>query len=145
RPNGKARSSRYPIGGGRGSPRLCRPLCMSRRKKKETVMRTLRTLLLGLAGVLLALPAIAADLGGAPPRRRLKDEPPASSLPLYSWSGLYIGVHVGYGWSDLDWTALGTTVSDNGGGWLGGGQIGYNWQRGSLVFGVEADISSSGM
>ena len=108
----------------------------------------LRALALGMgAAVMLAstaMTAMAADLGGGPPRDSLKDAPPPP-LPLYSWSGLYIGVHAGYGWSDLDWTAGGTTVGDSGAGWVGGGQIGYNWQRGALVFGVEADISGSGL
>jgi outer membrane immunogenic protein len=111
-------------------------------------MRALRALLLGIAaGVALAPAAMAADLGGGPPRRgSIKDEPlQPPPLPTYSWSGLYIGVHAGYGWTDIDWTAGGTTVNDNGGGWLGGGQVGYNWQRGALVFGVEADISGSGI
>ncbi len=110
-------------------------------------MRTLRALVLGIvAGALLAPAAIAADLGGGPARRgSIKDAPLPPSVPLYSWSGLYIGAHVGYGWSDLDWTAGGATSSDNGGGWLGGAQIGYNWQRGALVFGVEADITGSGI
>jgi outer membrane immunogenic protein len=111
-------------------------------------MRTLRALLLGVvATVVLAPTANAADLGGGPPRRSMKDAPPpppppAPEVPLYSWSGLYIGVHGGYGWSDIDWTSGATTVNDNGAGWFGGGQIGYNWQRGALVFGVEADIST---
>ena len=107
---------------------------------------TLRALALGMgAAECSSRPAaMAADLGGGPPRGSLKDAPPPP-LPLYSWSGLYIGVHAGYGWTDLDWTAGGTTVNDSGAGWLGGGQVGYNWQRGALVFGVEADISSSGM
>jgi outer membrane immunogenic protein len=117
---------------------------------KEIVMR-LCALALGIAaGIVLAPSAMmAADLGGGPPGRSIKDAPvndqPRPSLPLYSWSGLYIGVHAGHGWSDVDWTAGGTTASDTGAGWLGGGQVGYNWQRGALVFGVEADISGSGI
>jgi opacity protein-like surface antigen len=30
-------------------------------------------------------------------------------------------------------------------GWLGGGQAGYNWQRNSLVYGLEGDLDFSGM
>jgi outer membrane immunogenic protein len=103
----------------------------------------LRALVLGLlATVALAPAAIAADLGGAPARRgSLKDAAPPP-MALYSWSGLYVGGHAGYGWSDIDWSSGATTFSDNGAGWLGGGQIGINWQRGVLVYGVEADISS---
>jgi outer membrane immunogenic protein len=114
-------------------------------KKKEIVMR-LRTLVLGIAaGIALAPAALAADLGGGPARRgSLKDAAPPP-MPLYSWSGLYVGGHAGYGWTDIDWTAAGSTVNDDGTGWFGGGQIGYNWQRGSLVFGVEADISGTGI
>jgi outer membrane immunogenic protein len=109
-------------------------------------MRTLRALVFGIAaGVALAPAAIAADLGGGPAGRSLKDAPLPAEMPLFTWSGLYIGAHVGYGWTDLDWTAAGTTVNDNGSGWFGGGQMGYNWQRGALVFGVEADLSSGGM
>jgi outer membrane immunogenic protein len=110
---------------------------------EEMVMR-LRALALGVvAGVMLASGATAADLGGGP-RRSIKDTAPPS-LPLYSWSGLYIGVHAGHGWSDVDWTEGATSAAGSGDGWLGGGQVGYNWQRGRLVFGVEADISGSGI
>ena len=55
-----------------------------------------------------------------------------------NWSGLYIGANAGYGWSDhtdyLDPTGA-----------FGGGQIGYNIQRGNIVFGVEADIQAAGI
>ena len=35
--------------------------------------------------------------------------------------------------------------STDGSGWLAGAQAGYNWQRGSIVYGVEADISGTGL
>ena len=46
------------------------------------------------------------------------------------WHGLYAGVHVGFGDAD---------------GVLGGGQVGYNWQSGRVVYGVEADFSLSSL
>ncbi|KAB2913133.1 MAG: porin family protein [Hyphomicrobiaceae bacterium] len=101
-------------------------------------MRTLRTkLLTAAAGTLVATGAVAADLGGPPPRS-LKDAP---YLPPYtfSWTGLYVGAHIGYGWSDVDWQG----GARDGSGALAGAQIGYLWQSGALVWGVEADASSS--
>jgi outer membrane immunogenic protein len=107
-------------------------------------MRTLRAVLLGMvAGVALAPAAMAADLGGAP-RGSVKDAP-LPYVPAFTWSGLYIGAHVGYGWSNVDWTEAGVTVEDASRGFLGGVQIGHNWQRGALVFGVEADITGGGL
>jgi outer membrane immunogenic protein len=44
------------------------------------------------------------------------------------WQGLYAGLHVGAG---------------DGDGILGGGQVGYNWQSGRVVYGVEADFALS--
>ncbi len=66
---------------------------------------------------------------------------PASYGPAYAtvnWSGLYVGVNGGYGWSAnsdfLDPTGA-----------FGGGQIGYNFQRGNFVFGLETDFQGSGI
>ncbi|HJU31621.1 MAG TPA: outer membrane protein [Hyphomicrobiaceae bacterium] len=97
-----------------------------------------------LASVASAQSAPAADLGGAP-RRPVYDEP-IPHQPAFSWSGLYIGANVGYGWSDVDWQfaaapGIGTGHSGNGG--LAGGQIGYNIQMRQFVFGAEADLSGA--
>jgi outer membrane immunogenic protein len=63
--------------------------------------------------------------------------------PAFSWTGFYAGVHAGYGWADLD-----TFYSENLGvggkpdGFLGGGQVGYNYQlSNNLVLGLEADAA----
>jgi outer membrane immunogenic protein len=93
----------------------------------------------------LAPYASAADLGDR--RSRIARPEPAPSFPEpspFTWTGLYVGAHAGYGWSDVDWqdgTAF--SGSHNGSGWLAGGQIGYNLQAGRLVYGLEADISSA--
>ncbi len=102
----------------------------------------LAALFLGLASSAgFASAATAADLGKGPARARA--EPIYHEAP-FSWSGLYIGAHVGYGWSDVDWREVPAfNGSHDGSGGLLGAQIGYNWQRGRLVYGIEADITSS--
>ena len=108
-------------------------------------MRTKRSVFLALvASVAFAHAAAAADLGGAP-RRPIHDEPLPYG-PAFSWTGLYIGAHVGYGWSDADWqfaATPGVSTNHSGSGGLVGGQIGYNMQVRQFVFGVEADLSSA--
>jgi outer membrane immunogenic protein len=108
-------------------------------------MRTIRSIFLALlASVAFTQPSAAADLGGGP--RRPVYDAPLRHEPAFSWTGLYIGAHIGYGWSDADWQfALtpGVSTSHNGSGGLAGGQIGYNIQMRQYVFGVEADLSSA--
>lgn len=83
----------------------------------------------------MAVPATAADMS-APL------EVPVSS----DWSGFYLGAHVGGGRSIIDWTYdLGGTADHEGEGVLGGAQAGYNFQSDNWVFGLEADISASGI
>jgi opacity protein-like surface antigen len=82
---------------------------------------------------------MAADL---PPVKAPVLKAPAA---LWSWSGLYIGGHVGASLSLTDIAdPLGAPIyGDNvrTPGFIGGGQIGFNHQMGSVVFGVEADVS----
>jgi outer membrane immunogenic protein len=71
--------------------------------------------------------------------------------PAYSWTGFYLGLNAGYSWghqdNDLVVAATGVTVLSNGDhidGFIGGGQIGYNWQFNQWVLGLEADFQGSG-
>ena len=62
-----------------------------------------------------------------------------------NWSGLYVGVHGGGAWGsdkivDKDNLNGGAAYTLNDTGFIGGGQIGYNAQRGNLVFGLEGDL-----
>jgi len=68
----------------------------------------------------------------------------------YTWTGFYVGLNAGANWQtwhgSANYTYEGTNypfynASDTSVGFIGGGQIGYNWQSGNYVFGVEADIS----
>src|SRR5215475_15683169 len=63
---------------------------------------------------------------------------PPPPLPFYLWTGLYVGVHAGGGWADLG-------VGDTGSGFIGGGQVGYNYQVNQWVIGLEAEVSGSGI
>jgi outer membrane immunogenic protein len=58
--------------------------------------------------------------------------------PPYNWTGAYVGANAGYGWGSANWSALGSNFDVNGG--LVGGQLGYNWQFGQFVYGIEGDI-----
>jgi len=99
-----------------------------------------------LATVMVVGAAQAADL---PTKAPVYKAPVAAP---FSWTGFYIGGHVGYGWGDKDWsdffdpinplnTVPGRDTRYHVNGFLGGGQIGYNWQSGWTVFGFEADAS----
>jgi outer membrane immunogenic protein len=83
--------------------------------------------------------ASAADLGS----RTVSRAPVVAPVPFFSWSGLYVGAHIGGGWGDNDWSVVGTgvTASHDVSGFLGGGQIGFNYQINQWVFGIEGDMS----
>ena len=62
---------------------------------------------------------------------------------FYSWTGFYVGLNAGYGFGDSDWTSPSSSNSPEGA--LVGGTVGYNFQTGRWVWGVEADIAWSDM
>jgi len=96
-----------------------------------------------------AVPAAAADLGRAPAYKA-----PAVVQTVHNWTGFYVGGHIGYGWSGSNnWNVLaiapavpglGGTVNPDADGFIGGAQIGANYQAGMWVLGVEGDFTWSG-
>ena len=112
-----------------------------------------RTLLAAAAiAMMLAPRAFAADM--AVPHVYTK-APPGAVDPGYNWSGFYAGLNVGYGrgrsaaTADFIDSRSGAQLSSSAGtfdlsGVTGSGQIGYNWQREIVVFGLEADFQGSG-
>ncbi|MGH6847530.1 MAG: outer membrane protein [Methylocella sp.] len=122
-----------------------------------------RTLLASAGAMALTGAAFAADLRAPPP---VFLPPP----PIYTWTGLYAGINAGYTWGNNSVTTtsgpetinfgaispLGvahataaaagadSVISTNNSGFIGGGQIGYNFQfYNSWVVGIEADIQGS--
>lgn len=103
------------------------------------------TLLAASAAILLASTgAYAADAV------YYQDTTSSAAPAAYSWSGFYVGVNAGIGggtakhpFSVVD--TAGTALLDgslniNGSGFVGGAQVGYNVDSGSVVWGVEGDI-----
>ena len=94
-----------------------------------------RLTMFGLAAVMLTSVSAVSEAADAPRGPAYRPPPP----PLfYNWTGLYVGVHAGGGWADLGF-------GDTGSGFIGGGQVGYNYQINQWVFGLEADVSGSGI
>src|SRR5579863_8297947 len=88
--------------------------------------------------------AFAADLPPpmAPPPRAPATYVPAP-IPYYNWSGFYIGGNLGWGFSSPSASdTLGSSIASRSEeSFLGGGQIGANWEFGpGIVIGAEADF-----
>jgi len=99
-----------------------------------------KILLSSVALLGLASGTLAADL----PSRRAP-APVIAAVPVFTWTGFYVGVNAGYGWTEsFDVTLPNGAVvradSEDDGGFVGGAQIGYNYQIGSFVLGLEGDI-----
>jgi outer membrane immunogenic protein len=94
---------------------------------------------------LLASAALAALIGGSSAQAADLGKPvykaPPPVVPVFSWTGLYIGGFAGGAWNTSDWVfpGPGTTTSHRASSALGGGQIGYNYQVSSWVFGIQGD------
>jgi outer membrane immunogenic protein len=117
-------------------------LYVSHRLKGCAMTTSLKALLAGVAACAIAVSAAqAADLPS-----RSAPAPLIAAVPVFTWTGFYVGVNAGYGWSNNDsYAYYDPTVayygdSSNEGGFIGGGQIGYNYQMGAFVIGAEADI-----
>jgi outer membrane immunogenic protein len=85
--------------------------------------------------------------------------PMVAPPPVWTWTGFYIGAHVGAGWGTTESTLTDAAIVAPGGalaaafsfpfsqnsrsGFLGGVQAGYNWQSGWAVFGVQGDFAGA--
>ena len=73
---------------------------------------------------------------------RLKAPPAPPPPPVYSWTGLYIGGDLGGVWANGSVTdsLFGLSASTNHSGFIGGGEVGFNYQMTNVVWGVEANF-----
>ncbi len=106
--------------------------------------------LASVACAALSTAASAADL----PRKSVA---PVVAVPMFTWTGFYLGLNAGYGWADFKRSVSASPVgfgnpaainafasrSVSADGFVGGAQVGYNYQIGSFVVGIEADFQFS--
>jgi outer membrane immunogenic protein len=103
---------------------------------EDGTMKLKSALLASATGLVAAPVANAADLP-------VKAMP--SYIPVASWAGWYAGLHAGAAWQNGRVISPnfneGTDKGSSQTAFIGGGQLGYNWQQGYFVYGWEADIS----
>jgi outer membrane immunogenic protein len=109
----------------------------------------MRNLLTGLLAGTAALALSASLAASADLPYRGAPQPAYNPMPVFTWTGFYVGANAGYGWSagtsrTID-PAFGAVGSGRSGGFVGGGQVGYNYQMGMFVLGVEADLQYAGV
>jgi outer membrane immunogenic protein len=97
-----------------------------------------------LAGVALAVltaanTANAADM--SVPRPAMFFPPP------FTWTGFYVGANLGGGWANgtLNDSFTGASLGNSSSGFVGGGQLGYNYQMGNFVLGAEWTIDGTSL
>jgi len=105
-----------------------------------------RLVLALLATAVCSQLASAADIPPAPPPAPAPYYKPALP-PIFSWTGFYLGLHGGGAWGKKDWSdpIIGGLGSHDVSGGIAGGQIGFNYQAGGAVFGVEVDAAWAGL
>jgi outer membrane immunogenic protein len=98
-----------------------------------------KILLSSVALLGLTAGAMAADLPS-----RAAPAPVFAAVPVFTWTGFYVGVNAGAGFNannkDIVVPGFGVIGSNDDVGFTGGGQVGYNYQFGQFVAGLEADI-----
>jgi len=99
----------------------------------------------GALALFAAGTATAADL---PPRTPEPPRAPVYVPPTYNWTGFYVGGHFGAAsgpetMTDVNgvFVAPGTGIRSRPNEFLGGGQLGFNYQMGGIVLGAEVDES----
>ncbi|MEI2736718.1 MAG: outer membrane protein [Rhodoblastus sp.] len=101
----------------------------------------LKTLAAALLVGVSSTAALAADL----PSRNRAPAPIIAQAPIFTWTGLYAGLQAGYAWDNVSvdnaFAAVPVNVSRKG--FVGGGHIGYLYQTGPAVFGLEGDIEGT--
>ena len=111
-----------------------------------------------LAGAAVAAFSVGAQAADLPSRGVAPAPAPIYAAPIFTWTGFYVGLNAGYGFGGNKNVTIGGSPLITGSqlagsvpfalgkerdGFIGGAQIGYNWQAGSFVYGLEADFQGA--
>jgi outer membrane immunogenic protein len=102
----------------------------------------MKKFLLASAGV-LAIGVVSASAADLPRQRPMPANAPVHMAPPYNWTGFYVGLNGGGGFGSSDISAPVSSGSYDTSGALVGGTLGYNYQMGQVVFGLEGDAAWS--
>ena len=103
----------------------------------------MKRLVLAGIGTLAVLTTMGAANAADVARRQAMPAKAPAYVQAYNWTGFYAGINGGGGWGNSTWSSVaGSTDFDLSGG-LVGGTLGYNYQMGQVVFGLEGDIDWS--
>lgn len=94
----------------------------------------------GIATMSLLATSFSAEAADIP--RPVYKAAPRAVVAYYNWTGFYAGINGGYAWGSSDWSAV-PTASNKPKGAMVGGTLGYNYQVGSVVWGIEGDLDWS--
>src|SRR5947209_16923728 len=95
--------------------------------------------------VATSMTANAADVRARP--APYAPPPPVYAPPPFTWTGFYLGGNIGGAWANRDVTdtflGVNFNTGNNNGVFIGGGQLGFNWQVSNFVLGFQWDIDGA--
>jgi outer membrane immunogenic protein len=107
-----------------------------------------------LATTALVAFTVAASAADLP--LRSAPSPIVAAVPVFTWTGFYVGVQAGYAWSEdeaqlfvggvpVGLGTFGVSTDIDSDGFVGGVHAGFNYQIGSFVVGIEGDLEGAGI
>jgi outer membrane immunogenic protein len=102
-----------------------------------------RLVLAGVSAIAVVTMMGSANAADMPRRSAMPAKAPMYVSQTYNWTGVYAGINGGYGWGRSNFSAPLSTGDFNTKGGQVGGTLGYNYQVGQAVFGLEGDLDWS--
>ena len=102
-----------------------------------------RLVLAGVSAIAVVTMMGAANAADMPRRHAMPTKAPMYVSESYNWTGVYAGINGGYSWGRANFSAPLSTGDINTKGGQVGGTLGYNYQVGQVVFGLETDLDWS--